>query len=96
MPMLSSTASDLIDLSVGNASIIALLGYAVVFFGIVLLIISLCLFIPVYLFIFNYGMRISEKRLVAIEQSDMKILRYDDISSITVRFTDSVEEINPV
>ena len=37
MPMLSSIASDLIDLSVGNASIIALLGYAVVFFGIVLL-----------------------------------------------------------
>ena len=37
MPMLSSNASDLINLSVGNASIIARLGYAVVFFGIVLL-----------------------------------------------------------
>jgi len=39
MPMLSSAAIDLIDLSVGNASVIALLGYAVVFFGIILLMI---------------------------------------------------------
>ena len=39
MAMLSSPASDLIDLSVGNASVIALLGYAVVFFGIILLMI---------------------------------------------------------
>ena len=38
MPMLSS-GPDLINLGVGDASIIALLGYAVVFFGIVLLMI---------------------------------------------------------
>ena len=37
MQMLSSTGPDLINLGVGDASVIALLGYAVVFFGIILL-----------------------------------------------------------
>ena len=37
MQMLSTTGPDLINLGVGDASVIALLGYAVVFFGIVLL-----------------------------------------------------------
>ena len=37
MQMLSSTGPDLINLGVGDASVIALLGYSVVFFGIVLL-----------------------------------------------------------
>ena len=40
MPMLSSTLPEhLLEPSVGSASIIALLGYAVVFFGIILLMI---------------------------------------------------------
>ena len=38
-------------------------------------------------FRFNYGLTINEKHLVAIEQAGIKILRYDDISSITVKFT---------
>ena len=38
-------------------------------------------------FRFNYGLSINEKHLVAIEQAGIKILRYDDISSITVKFT---------
>ena len=38
-------------------------------------------------FLFNYGLTINEKHLVAIEQAGIKILRYDDISSITVKFT---------
>ena len=37
MQMLSSAGPDLINLGVADASVIALLGYAVVFFGIVLL-----------------------------------------------------------
>ena len=35
--MLASTAPDLIDISILNAGIVALLGYAVVFFGLILL-----------------------------------------------------------
>ena len=37
-------------------------------------------------FRFNYGITIKEKRVVVIEQSEIKILRYDDVSSITVKF----------
>ena len=39
-------------------------------------------------FRFNYGITITEKRVVAVEQSGIKILRYDDVSSIVVKFTD--------
>ena len=39
-------------------------------------------------FRFNYGITITEKRVVAIEQAGIKILRYDDVSSIVVKFTD--------
>ncbi|MBQ8392893.1 MAG: hypothetical protein IJX51_03885 [Clostridia bacterium] len=39
-------------------------------------------------FRFNFGITISEKRVVAVEQAEIKILRYDDVSSITVKFTD--------
>ena len=35
--MLASTAPDLIDISILNAGIVAMLGYAVVFFGLILL-----------------------------------------------------------
>ena len=35
--MLTSTAPDLINISIPNAAIVALLGYAVVFFGLILL-----------------------------------------------------------
>ena len=37
---------------------------------------------------FNYGITINEKRIVAIEQSEIKILRYDDVSNIVLKFTD--------
>lgn len=52
----------------------------------------LCIMLGVFIFIatyfrFNYGITISEKRLVAIEQAQIKILRYDDISNIIVKFT---------
>ncbi len=36
----------------------------------------------------NYGIAINKKRVVAIEQAVIKILRYDDVSSIVVKFTD--------
>ena len=39
------------------------------------------------LFAFNYGIFINEKRLIAIEQGEIRILRYDDISYIVVKFT---------
>lgn len=39
-------------------------------------------------FRFNYGLFINEKRVIAIDQSEIKILKYDDVSTITVRFTD--------
>ena len=35
--MLTSTAPDLVNISIANAGIVALLGYAVVFFGLILL-----------------------------------------------------------
>lgn len=38
-------------------------------------------------FRFNYGITINENRLIAIEQARIKVLRYDDISSIVVKFT---------
>ncbi len=44
------------------------------------------IFVAMY-FRFNYGIRISEKRVIAIEQGKMKILKYDDVSSITIKFT---------
>ena len=37
MTYLAETAPDLVNISMGNAAIVALLGYAVVFFGLVLL-----------------------------------------------------------
>ena len=53
----------------------------------------LCLLLGVVILIatyfrFNYGITITEKRVVAIEQAGIKILRYDDVSSIVVKFTD--------
>ena len=53
----------------------------------------LCLLLGVVILVatyfrFNYGITITEKRVVSIEQSGIKILRYDDVSSIVVKFTD--------
>lgn len=53
----------------------------------------LCLLLGVVILIamyfrLNYGITINEKRVVAIEQAGIKILRYDDVSSIVVKFTD--------
>ena len=52
----------------------------------------LCLLLCVLILVatyfrFNYGITITEKRVVAIEQAGIKILRYDDVSSIVVKFT---------
>jgi hypothetical protein len=53
----------------------------------------LCLLLGVVILVatyfrFNYGITITEKRVVAIEQAGIKILRYDDVSSIVVKFND--------
>ena len=53
----------------------------------------LCLLLGVVILVatyfrFNYGITITEKHVVAIEQAGIKILRYDDVSSIVVKFTD--------
>ena len=45
----------------------------------------LCLLLGVVILVatyfrFNYGITITEKRVVAIEQSGIKILRYDDVA----------------
>ena len=81
---------------IGVAILLALLVFmAVVFitedhnYGLAIL----CLLLGVVILVathfrFNYGITITEKRVVAIEQSGIKILRYDDVSSIVVKFTD--------
>ena len=53
----------------------------------------LCLLLGVVILIatyfrFNYGITITQKHVVAIEQAKIKILRYDDVSRILVKFTD--------
>ena len=53
----------------------------------------LCLLLGVIILIamyfrFHYGITINEKRVVVIEQAGIKILRYDDIDRIVVKFTD--------
>lgn len=55
--------------------------------SILCLLLAIVVIIATY-FRFNYGITISEKRVVAIEQAQIKILRYDDISSFIVKFTD--------
>ena len=55
---------------------------AVLFF----LLFALLIFAGVY-FRFRYGMTITEKRVVLIEQAAIKILPYEDVASITVKFT---------
>jgi hypothetical protein len=55
--------------------------------AILCLLLGVAVLVAMY-FRFNYGITISEKRVVAIEQAGIKILRYDDISSIIVKFTD--------
>jgi len=55
--------------------------------AILCLLLGIVIIIAMY-FRFNYGITISEKRVVAIEQAGIKILRYDDISGIIVKFTD--------
>lgn len=54
--------------------------------SIICLLLGVVILIAMY-FRFNYGITINEKRLVAIEQAEIKILRYDDISYIIVKFT---------
>ena len=51
------------------------------------LLLGVVILIAVY-FRFHYGITINEKRVVVIEQAEIKILRYDDVSSIIVKFTD--------
>lgn len=57
-------------------------------YGLAILCSSLGIVILVAIYFrFNYGITISEKRVIAIEQAEIKILRYDDVSSIIVKFT---------
>jgi len=51
------------------------------------LLLGVVILIAVY-FRFHYGITINEKRVVVIEQAEIKILRYDDVSRIIVKFTD--------
>lgn len=54
--------------------------------AIICLLLGVVILVAMY-FRFNYGITINEKRVVAIEQAQIKILRYDNISSIIVKFT---------
>ncbi len=54
--------------------------------AIICLLLGIVILFAMY-FRFNYGITISEKRVVTIEQAQIKILRYDNISSIIVKFT---------
>jgi len=58
--------------------------YSFLFISIFLAIVA----VAALFFRFNYGLFINQKRVIAIDQSEIKILKYDDISTITVRFTD--------
>ena len=55
--------------------------------AILCLLLGVVILVAIY-FRFHYGMTICETRVVVIEQAGMKILRYDDVRSITVKFTD--------
>lgn len=56
--------------------------------GLAFLCLLLAAFPPIALaFRQNYGIRINEKRVVAIEQSAIKIIPYDEVRRITIRFT---------
>ncbi len=56
--------------------------------GLAVLCLLLAVFPPVSLaFRQNYGIRINQNRVIAIEQSAMKIIPYDEVRRITVRFT---------
>lgn len=53
----------------------------------------LCLLLDIVIIIatyfrLNYGITINKKRVVAIEQAGIRILQYDDVSNIVVKFTD--------
>ena len=81
---------------IGVAILLALLVFMAVVFitedhnyglAILCLLLGVVILIATY-FRFNYGITITEKRVVAIEQAGIKILRYDDVSSIVVKFTD--------
>ncbi|MBQ4510535.1 MAG: hypothetical protein II984_07400 [Clostridia bacterium] len=80
----------------GVAILLALLVFMAVVFitedhnywlAILCLLLGVVIFVATY-FRFNYGITITEKRVVAIEQSEIKMLRYDDVSSIVLKFTD--------
>lgn len=55
-------------------------------FGILCAVLSIVVLACIY-FRFNYGITINEKRVVVIEQAEIKALRYDDVSSIVIKFT---------
>ena len=55
--------------------------------AILCLLLGIVIIIATY-FRLNYGITITEKRVVAIEQAGIKILQYDDVSNIVVKFTD--------
>ena len=81
---------------IGVAILLALLVFMAVVFitedhnyglAILCLLLGVVILVATY-FRFNYGITITEKRVVAIEQAGIKILLYDDVSSIVVKFTD--------
>ncbi|MBE6558277.1 MAG: hypothetical protein E7661_04630 [Ruminococcaceae bacterium] len=57
--------------------------------GLAFLCLPIASIVPISLmFLFNYGIRINSKRIIAIEQNQIKILPYDEVRRITVRFMD--------
>ena len=55
--------------------------------GILLLFVDALLLFAAWCLFFAYGLRINDKRLIAIEQSQIKIIPLIEISRITVKFT---------
>ena len=55
--------------------------------SVIAIVINLLLTFALWCRFFAYGLRISEKRVIAVDQSSVKFLPYDTVSRITVKFT---------
>ena len=55
--------------------------------SVISIVINLLLTFALWCRFFAYGLRISEKRIIAVDQSCVKFLPYDTVSRITVKFT---------
>ena len=55
--------------------------------SVIAIVINLLLTFALWCRFFAYGLRISKKRVIAVDQSSVKFLPYDTVSRITVKFT---------